>query len=297
MQAAYWLRRQSRGTRETVSIHLGSIALPPAVARWKQLRSLDRVEMTDGMSKRGEEMEKRFESELGKRIAEGSRRGEGRKAAAVAVAVISAVAFIGTAAFSLMTSAQYAPYMTDEMPFDHLQSTIDDEDGSVEVSRVMTLMTRAYDIDTGGGAHVDCFKFIYVMNVAVVGSDGVLAEGAPIGALNLSFSDQVAVYYKWSIEATVYEAEAGTSTTYSYDTLYDADESAVDFVTVASTDVTVGDVTTTDYTVSVVAPDGISGSGDTMRFYFTMTFYYVTNLDGTAYETPFSATVPFKAEF
>jgi len=258
--------------------------------------------MTDGMSKRGEEMEKRFESELGKRIAEGSRRGEGRKAAAVAVAVISAVAFIGTAAFSVMTSAQYAPsqsapFMTDEMLFDHLRSTIDDGDGSVEVSRVMTLMTRAYDIDTGGGAHVDCFKFIYVMNVAVVDSDGALAEGAPIGTLDLSFSDQVAVYYKWSIEATVYEAEAGISTPYSYDTLYNADEPAVDFVTVTSIDATVDDVTTSDYTVSVVAPDGIAGSGDTMRFYFTMTFYYVTNLDGIAYETPFSAAVPFDVKF
>jgi len=254
--------------------------------------------MTDGMSKRGEEMEKRFESELGKRIAEGSRRGEGRKAAAIAVAVISAVAFIGTAAFSFMTSARYAPYMTDEMPFDHLQSTIDDEGGSVEVSRVMTLMTRAYDIDTGGGAHVDCFKFIYVMNVAIVSFDGVLDEGAPIGTLDLSFSNQVAVYYKWSIEASVYEAVAGTSTTYSYDTLYDADESAVDFVTVTSVDATVGGVTTTDYTVSVDAPDEIAGSGDTMRFYFTMTFYYVTNLDGIAYETPFSAADPsFEATF
>jgi hypothetical protein len=251
--------------------------------------------MTDGMSKRGEEMEKRFESELGKHIAEGSRRGEGRKAAAVAVAVISSVAFIGTAAFSLMTSAQSAPFMTDEMLFDHLQSTIDDEDGSVEVSRVMTLMTRAYDIDTGGGAHVDCFKFIYVMNVAVVDSDGVLAEGAPIGTLDLSFSDQVAVDNKWSIEASVYEA--GILTTYSYDTLYNADEPAVDFVTVTSIDAIVDDVTTTDYTVSVVAPDGISGSGDTMRFYFTMTFYYVTNLDGIAYETPFSTAVPFEVEF
>ena len=242
-------------------------------------------------------MEKRFESELGKHIVEGRRRGEGRKAAAVAVAVISSFAFIGTAAFSLMTSAQYAPYMTDEMLFDHFQSTIDDGDGLVEVSRVMTLMTRAYDIDTGGGAHVDCFKFIYVMNVAVVDSDGELAEGTPIGTLDLSFSDQVAVYYKWSIEASVYEAEAGVSMTYSYDTLYNADEPAVDFVTVTSIDATVDDVTTTDYTVSVVAPDGISGSGDTMRFYFTMTFYYVTNLDGIAYETPFSTAVPFDVEF
>jgi hypothetical protein len=252
--------------------------------------------MTDGMSKRGEEMEKRFESELGKRIAEGTRRGEGRKAAAVAVAVISAVAFIGTAAFSLMTSAQHAPYMTNTTLFDHFQSTIDDESG--EVRRVMTLMTRAYDVEAGGGAHVDCFKFIYVMNVSVVGSEGVLAVDDPIGTLDLSFSGPVAVDNKWSIEATVYEAEAETSTTYSYDTLYNADETPVVFVTVTSVDVTVNGVTTTDYTVSVVAPDEISGSGDFMKFYFTMTFYYVTDLDGIAYETPFGTAVPsFKVDF
>ncbi len=88
-------------------------------------------------------MEKKFESELGKRIVEGNRRKVTKKVALAAFAIITVAAFFGAAAFSVVTSAKAGPpYMTAETLVDHEQSTINNEGGSIAVSRVMTRISR-----------------------------------------------------------------------------------------------------------------------------------------------------------
>ena len=227
-------------------------------------------------------MENKFESELGKRIVEGNRRKVTKKMAVVAFAVISAAAFFGTAAFSFVTSAQYAPYMTAETLFDHEQSTIDDDDGSVAVSRTMTLMTRAFDVETGGGAHVDCFKFVYVLNVAIVDADTTVLAGDDIGDLTLSFASEVpmpSVGLILTVEATTYAADGTPTTVDGYSG-----------VTMAYSATTNEDqtLTVTGITVDANAPVDLTGAGSSMTLYIDVWVYYLPSIEGTATEIAFA---------
>jgi hypothetical protein len=238
-------------------------------------------------------MENRFESELGKRIVEGNRRKVTKKMAVVAFAMVSAALFFGTAAFSFVTSAQYAPYMTAETLFDHEQSTIDNLGGSAAVSRTMTLMTRAFDVETGGGAHVDCFKFVYVMNVSIVDTDTTVYAGDDIGDLALLFASDVpmpSVGLILTVEATTYAADGTPMTVDGYSGVTMA------YSTITNEDQT---MTVTGITVDANAPVDLIGTGSSMSLYIDVWVYYLPIIEGTATEIPFggASTDLFFEEF
>jgi hypothetical protein len=243
-------------------------------------------------------MEKKFESELGKSIVEGNRRKVTKKVAVMAFAIISAAAFFGTAAFSFVTSAQFAPYMTPEALFEHEQSTIDNAGGSVAVSRTMTLMTRAYDIDTGGGAHVDCFKFVYVLNVAIVDTDSVMLTGDAIGDLDLSFTNFVVwtpITPVLTVTATTYLAD-NTATPLTSDVARSGVTMTVE-KSFAEDGIT--PLAFTHIAVDANAPVDLAGTGCSMTLYIEVMVYLTPDIDGTVAEFPFGdeLATPFACEF
>ena len=235
-------------------------------------------------------MDKKFESELGKRIVEGNRR-KGPKVVMAAFAILTVASFLAAAAFSLVTSAKAGPpYMTAEDLVDHEQSTITNEGGSVAVSRVMTLMTRAFDVDTGGGQHMDCFKFVYVMNVQVVDADSTVNVGDAIGDLSLEFANFVAWYPIqpfMTVTATTYAVD-GTVTTLTSDVARAAITMAAS-VGYAVDEVT-GEETPVSYTgiaVDVNSPVALDSAVPLMTLSMDIWVYATPDIDGTYTEIAF----------
>lgn len=236
-------------------------------------------------------MEKKFESELGKRIVEGNRRKVTKKVALAAFAIITAAAFFGAAAFSVVSSAKAGPpYMTAETLEDHVQSTINNEGGSIAVSRVMTLMTRAFDVETSGGQHMDCFKFVYVMNVQIVDDDSVVNVGDALGDLDLDFTSTVAWYPiqpYMMMTASTYDI-LGVETPLTADLLKSAVtmdvsvEYSVDETTEVSTPVSY-----TGITVDVNSPVVLDSATPLMTLSIDIWVYATPDIDGVYSEMPF----------
>lgn len=231
-------------------------------------------------------MEKKFESELGKRIVEGNRRKVTKKVALAAFAIITVAAFFGAAAFSVVTSAKAGPpYMTAEDLVDHEQSTINNDGGSIAVSRVMTLMTRAFDIEAGGGAHMDCFKFVYVMNVQVIDADSIVLAGDAIGDLALAFDPSVARYPigpVLTVTATTYAAD-GTSTPVAVDVARGAVTMDVEYIY----DEAGLPVAYSGIAVDANSPVQLDSTVASMQLYIEVMIYNTPDIDGEYAETAF----------
>jgi hypothetical protein len=221
-------------------------------------------------------MEKKFESELGKRIVEGNQRKSSRKVI-LGIAAISACALLfGAASFSFAMGATVSgpPFIIENVLFDHeVSDLVDVETGDADVKRVMSLKYRT--TDPPGGIDPGNTKFIYVINLALNSTDEYTLVGMPVGNLELAFTTYEGVNAEITTEITVVSNAGGVSETmWANTTEYMLAESGLDLTA------TIPAVTLDSGLAWVPTP------GDTVSIVITA-HIGVPNLTGFATETAF----------
>lgn len=138
-------------------------------------------------------MEKKFESELGKRIVEGNRRKSTKKVVLVIAAVSVMTLLVGAASFTMAMQANAGgpDFIYEELLLDGYLDTVpsptDLNDDAVQ--RVMNLKFKssAPPGESDGGL----FRFTYGINIHFKEMVDGIGTGTAVGYLNISFDDDV----------------------------------------------------------------------------------------------------------
>jgi len=217
-------------------------------------------------------MEKKFESELGKRIVEGNRRKSTKKVVLVIAAVSVMTLLVGAASFTMaqMACAGNSPVVDEAPLFDSQGDSITVGDDTA-AKRVMNLKYRSVDPGTAD-SDLGVFKFTYAVNVYFKDAVAGIGSGIAVGNLVIVFnSDLVDGNVAITGTAVVLDG-AGNVVTSSYTLPSDA-----------NVDLNVIDVTaaipTIDSTVTL-------GAGYSVSINIQITIDDAPGLSGTATEQP-----------
>jgi len=226
-------------------------------------------------------MEKKFESELGKRIVEGNTRKSSKKVI-LGIAAIGACALLfGAASFSFAMGANATgpSFITENVLFDHEVSELTDtETGDADAKRVMSLKYRSTappgDNDLGNT------KFVYVINIVINSTDGYEFIGMNVGNLVIGFDAPVA----YNALVTVYTTGIANQGELP---------EAFSVTTTPATDDTTDGVDVTAIIPSATLLDGsawVPTVGDTVSITITVDIA-MPNLTGTATETAWPGSI------
>ena len=172
-------------------------------------------------------MEKKFESELGKRIVEGNRRKSAKKVGLVVAAVSVMTLLVGASVTMAMQANAGGPdFIYDDVVWDGerdtIMSTVDVNDDAVQ--RVMNLKFKssAPPGDADGGL----FRFTYGINIQFKELVDGIGTGTAVGTLVIGFPEDIDDnLVSFSTQATLYDS-AGTSIGSGTPVVSDADSDA-----------------------------------------------------------------------
>jgi hypothetical protein len=148
-------------------------------------------------------MEKKFESELGKRIVEGKKRGSSKKTILGIAAVCASVLLFGAASVTFAVGVNAPVVITEKLLFEQVEDLILNEDlMDTDLKRSMSLKYRS-TLPPGNGDTGNT-KLIYSLNMQVKTVDGYDFVGMIVGDLSVLFA--VDVEAKITIACTVTNA-------------------------------------------------------------------------------------------
>ena len=178
-------------------------------------------------------MERKFESELAKHLAEGKRRRASKPLGLAIMAFAVMAMFAGAAAFSLATTAKasLSPVMDDQVLLDAQTDQILVTENDEAAKRVVNLKYRS--VTPPGDGDLGTFKFTYAVNLMIKADGSGITAGDAIGNLNIVFDGDLNDYMVTiSATATVVD-QLGVSSGYTPVVMDDADELNVIDVTAA----------------------------------------------------------------
>ena len=138
-------------------------------------------------------MERKFESELAKKVAGGNKDNSSKKKGVLFAAVATCALLFGSAAFSIAMSENdngrpvAVLVLTDKV--DELQAD-PDTDLNVDVKRVMNLKAKSFDSPGDNGCD-EYTKFVYSVNVKIYDSEAYVYSDMDVGILVIGYASLV----------------------------------------------------------------------------------------------------------
>jgi len=225
-------------------------------------------------------MEKKFESELGKRIVEGKKRGSSRKVI-MGIGAVGACALLFMAASYTFAASENSPVVITEKTLysqetDYYTASVD---GDADLQRTMSLNYRS-TLPPGNG-DLGNTKLIYSVNMQVKDTTDIVFTDMIVGELSVTFGLSVtsAVYVSCLVMTTDADGNAVTFTVSQPNEIVYGTDVAVDAVvpsqytyiesTIAEDGTVTEETITADYTVS--AGDSLSWAITIATFHPDMT--------------------------